>query len=207
MKVYYVFDPLCVFCYGFTPMIKRLYEQYKTEIEFELLPGGLWIDEHVKQVNTQVAANLTKASRKVSEMTGRVFGEPFYKFLETNPVLDSMIGSKAMMAVITQEKIEPFSYLSLIYKSTFINGNNPSDTNIYLDTAENLHMDVDAFAKVFMGTDSTTRAAIEKSKTLGATSYPTVLIEDDGELSEYPLNYNEYEPLQNWLLKHIKRKN
>lgn len=203
MKIYYVYDPLCVFCYGFSPLIHKLYKKYSDRIDFELLPGGLWIDDNVKHVTPQVAANLRKASEKVSNMSGKAFGEAFYKLLDTDHVFDSFAGSKAMATITDMKLKDPFDYLNLIYESTFINGKDSNDINEYSKAAETLNMNSDLFTSSYLDEEmiEKTYSLIKKAKELGVKSFPTVLVEKNNEYYSYPINYSSFSALENWLLE------
>jgi len=200
MKLYYTFDPLCVFCYGFHPMIETLYNEFKDRVEFEILPGGLWIDDQKKQVNDQVITNLKKATKNLTASTGRCYSENFFSLLNTKPLFDSMYGLNAMMTVLKLGIEHPFKYLDTITKSVFVEGVIPSDVSIYEKAAEKHGLDLVTFRDAFKLIDETTYSRIKLSKELGVSSYPTLLLELNDQLVEYPLNYSEYQPLKDWLI-------
>lgn len=204
MKAYYVFDPLCVFCYGFSPLIHRLYKNYKNSIEFELLPGGLWIDDNVKHVTPQVAVNLKKASSKVSMMSDSKFGEGFYELLETEHIFDSFNGSKAMAAVIKMNVDDPFNLLNLMYKSTFVDGEDVNHLSLYSNMVGKLNLNQKDFADIYNDIDETTYSLINKAKSLGAKSFPTLLVEKNNEYFIYPINYSDYGLLDTWFKKTLE---
>jgi len=37
----YVVDPMCSWCWGFSPVLKELMRQYQGQISFQLMVGGL----------------------------------------------------------------------------------------------------------------------------------------------------------------------
>lgn len=45
MKLLYVVDPMCSWCWGFSPVMQQLMNDYSTDIELELIMGGLRSDE------------------------------------------------------------------------------------------------------------------------------------------------------------------
>lgn len=201
MKFYYIFDPLCVFCYGFSQIIHNLYNDYKEEFEFELLPGGLWIDSHKKRVTPQVAVNLTKASKKIGSMSGRVFGDGFYELLETDHEFDSFIGSKAFLTAAELDNSDPLNYLEKLYELTFIRGNNTNNEEMYIEAAKETGLDSHMFKELFTSQDKTdeTRNKINKVREMGVKSYPTLLLEKEGAIFSYDINYGNYDLLKNWV--------
>ncbi|MFW5658939.1 MAG: hypothetical protein ACOCZ8_03040, partial [Bacteroidota bacterium] len=40
MKVIYVYDALCGWCYGFSPNIQQLHDEFGDRVDFEVVSGG-----------------------------------------------------------------------------------------------------------------------------------------------------------------------
>jgi putative protein-disulfide isomerase len=186
-------------------MIHKLYKEYRNDVEFVFLPGGLWIDEHKKLVTPQVAINLTKASKKVEKISGRVFGEGFYKLLETGHEFDSLIGSTAFVAASEMSIDDPFVFLEKMYEFTFMEGINTNDKAMYLNAAKKVGLDVTMFGKLFASEEieKETRDQIGKARELGVKSYPTVLLQNEKGIFNYDINYSDYNALREWLLNQV----
>ena len=41
----YCYDAYCGWCYGFSPVIKKIAEEYKDKLDIEVLSGGMMIGE------------------------------------------------------------------------------------------------------------------------------------------------------------------
>ncbi|HVE60446.1 MAG TPA: hypothetical protein VNA26_01410, partial [Chitinophagaceae bacterium] len=39
--VYYCYDALCGWCYGFSPVMKKIEQEYKDQVSFDVLSGGM----------------------------------------------------------------------------------------------------------------------------------------------------------------------
>ena len=74
--VYYCYDAYCGWCYGFSPVIKRIAEEWKDKLVFEVLSGGMIPKEAARPVGT-MAGYISQAYKTVEEMTGIRFGEDF----------------------------------------------------------------------------------------------------------------------------------
>lgn len=205
MKLYYGFDSMCVFCYGFSPLIKKLYDNYNKEIEFEILPAAMWRDDTAKKVTPAVAQKLKQSIQRVGKMTGQSYGEGFIKYLATGPTLNSYDGSKALNTIIKASDINPFDYLDAYYDLLFIKGKNTAEVKFYSDIAVSLGMTKDNFLTNYNSEEieKITNDKIELLIEKNITSYPSVVIEKDGELETYPLNYVSYEELENWLKQYL----
>lgn len=74
--VYYCYDAWCGWCYGFSPVITRIYEEYKNGLDFEVLSGGMILPEQPRHF-APVAKYIQGAYKRVEELTGVKFGEDF----------------------------------------------------------------------------------------------------------------------------------
>ena len=72
--LYYCYDAYCGWCYGFSPVIRRIFEEYRGQMAFEVLSGGMILPEKPRHIS--VLADTLKASYKtVEEHTGIRFGK------------------------------------------------------------------------------------------------------------------------------------
>lgn len=74
--VYYIYDAYCGWCYGFSPVIKKLYDEYKHSLAFDVLSGGMILPEKPSHISV-TAEFIKEAYPKVEEMTGIKFGRDF----------------------------------------------------------------------------------------------------------------------------------
>ncbi len=72
----YCYDAYCGWCYGFSPVIKKIYEQYKNEVDIEVLSGGMIVGELVQPIE-RIAGYIQNAYKGVEELTGIKFGDDF----------------------------------------------------------------------------------------------------------------------------------
>jgi len=72
----YCYDAYCGWCYGFSPVIKIIADQYKDRLDFEVLSGGMILDEEAKHISI-TADYIQKAYSVVEEHTGVKFGNDY----------------------------------------------------------------------------------------------------------------------------------
>ncbi|HWB91233.1 MAG TPA: DsbA family protein [Puia sp.] len=72
--IYYCYDAYCGWCYGFSPIIRRIYEEYRSTLAFEVLSGGMILPEKPRPIGV-MAGYIQKAYKTVEESTGIRFGE------------------------------------------------------------------------------------------------------------------------------------
>lgn len=74
--IIYCYDAYCGWCYGFSPVIKKIEAEYHDQLHFEVLSGGMIISDQPKHINA-MAGFIQKAYKVVEERTGVKFGEDF----------------------------------------------------------------------------------------------------------------------------------
>lgn len=184
-KIYYVMDVLCGWCYGISDEINGLYEEYKDKIEFEIIPGGMWTGNYTQKMNKNLAAYIIEHNGHIEKISGKRFGVGFNSLLQTEIVLDSMPGSKALTLAKTLDKNKVFSYLKEIQNAFFVEGRDIRDKNLYVELAEKVGYDKDLFNSKWdtVELEKETQNAFAKVRELGVRSFPTVILDIDGNLS------------------------
>jgi len=72
--LYYCYDAYCGWCYGFSPVINRIFEQYRHQLAFEVLSGGMILPAEPRPI-ALTAPYIQKSYKEVEERTGIVFGK------------------------------------------------------------------------------------------------------------------------------------
>jgi putative protein-disulfide isomerase len=75
-RIIYCYDAYCGWCYGFSPVIKAIYEKYKNQFEFETISGGMIPVESTQHIGV-IANYILDAYKTVENMTGVKFGEDY----------------------------------------------------------------------------------------------------------------------------------
>src|SRR5690242_16380389 len=80
-KIIYVYDALCGWCFGFSPVIRAVQDAYRDEFDFEIISGGMMIGDRAGRIS-DVAPYIRNTYKTVEETTGIVFGLGFIRNLE-----------------------------------------------------------------------------------------------------------------------------
>ncbi|TIW34017.1 MAG: DsbA family protein [Mesorhizobium sp.] len=70
----YLFDPLCGWCYGATPMLDRL---EKSGVVLELLPTGLFSGAGARPLDAGFAAHAWANDQRIERLSGQVFSQAY----------------------------------------------------------------------------------------------------------------------------------
>jgi len=74
--IYYCYDAYCGWCYGFSPVIKKIASEYQDRFAFEVLSGGMIPAEDPRPI-ASMARFIKEGYRRVEELTGIKFGEDY----------------------------------------------------------------------------------------------------------------------------------
>nr|WP_268038452.1 hypothetical protein [Clostridium estertheticum] len=42
-------DTMCGWCYSFSDVVTKIYEEFKDQVDFTIVPAGMWLNEDVKK--------------------------------------------------------------------------------------------------------------------------------------------------------------
>jgi putative protein-disulfide isomerase len=197
MKLIYIMDPLCGWCYGNAETIQRLHDAYKTEMPIEILPAGMWTGANARMQSKAMAAYIKKHDLHIQQQTGTPFGMEYFKFIEDeNIVLDSEIPSRAIVTVqnISPENAIPFALA--VQKARYYYGYDLNLTATYERICEALKMNTSLFLTAFYSTEikEKTQQSFATAQR-NASSYPTLLLENNGSTLMLEQGYANYEAI------------
>lgn len=72
----YCYDAYCGWCYGFSPVIKQIAEDYQSKLHTEVLSGGMVLPEEPVHISA-TAGYIQGAYKRVEELTGIQFGKDY----------------------------------------------------------------------------------------------------------------------------------
>ncbi|MBN8673801.1 MAG: DsbA family protein [Chitinophagales bacterium] len=180
--IYYCYDAYCGWCYGFSPVIKKIAEEYKDKISFEVLSGGMIPAENPRPI-AATARYISEAYQRVEEITGIKFG-PDYLWHIFNPGESDWFphSEKAAIAMCTFKEILPdqqVAFAADLQYSLHFEGRDLTDNEAYRHLLEKYSIPGEAFYSKMNSEAYKEKALYEFAlcKQLQATSFPQVLIQ------------------------------
>jgi len=212
-EIIYVFDPLCGWCYGFSPVIKQAYDTYKDKADFKVITGGMIIGDQISPIG-KIAEFLKGATARVTERTGAEFSTLFLDTIltegtqllsiltEGTQLLSSMEPSIAVQICKAEKPERIFDFMSELHKDIYISGLKTAIPTDYARLAKKMGLDEKIFINE-LNENTFKQLAMQdfqEAGALGVDSYPAVLISIDGvvrELARGYMKWNELEKLLN----------
>tara|TARA_R100001369_G_scaffold22674_2_gene41325 strand:+ start:28506 stop:29144 length:639 start_codon:yes stop_codon:yes gene_type:complete len=179
--IYYVYDPLCSWCYGFSPVMKKLKNSYDNEFNFEVISGGMQSGDR-KQPVSVIRDYLKGAYKNVTERTGVEFGDKFMKVLDDGTrILDSIPPSIALSIIKELKPEETLNFAAIIQEAIYYDGMDWNLVEAYFPYLEKYNIDPDEFMKKFEDPfyKEKTLEDFKLASNFGVTGFPTVILKKD----------------------------
>jgi len=200
--IFYCYDAYCGWCYGFSPVIKKLAAAYKDKFSFEVLSGGMIISETPKPISV-MAGYIQNAYKMVEERTGIRFGSDFLWHIN-NPgksdwFLDSEKSAIALSVFKDYYPDQQVAFASDLQYALNYEGRDLCDDEAYRHLLEKYSLPADDFYYQLHSETYKEKAYYEFAlvKQLQVTGFPAVLLQVS-ETKFYLISrgYTDYETLK-----------
>jgi len=202
MRIIYVYDALCGWCYGFSPVINRLYNEYRSSLTLEVISGGMITGKRTGPIG-EVAAYIAEAYKTVEEKTGVKFGSAFLEntLKEGKVIFDSFPPSKALKIFKELKEEKALEFASDIQNAIYRDGLDPNEVNFYAELALQYGVSKRDFEILWSSVDYEvrTREDFIYAQQLKVTGYPTVFVEIDNTYHVIARGYTSYTVLRDRL--------
>lgn len=196
-KIIYVYDALCGWCYGFSPVIDLLYDNYSNQLEFEVVSGGMVTSDRIGPVS-DMADFISRAYIDVENASRVKFGKAF---IETTLYRDDVVFSSVEPAIALSvfKTLQPHNavkFASAIQKAIYFHGAEPALPATYADLAMDFGINRADFLEKMNDPPSLAlaEADFQRSKSLGVNGFPTIFYEDtNGNLVQLSRGFTIYE--------------
>lgn len=201
--LYYIYDPLCGWCYGASKLADAA--NALDGIELTLRAGGLWPEP--TQLPSEMRQYIRQADARNAELNSVSFGEPYLSgllfdqalVLESRPVVAAVLAAQALDPDLGIEM------LNAIQRAHYIDGRHVVRQDVLSDLAAGLGLDAARFEEAVAA--ARVESHIAETRRLmarvGATGFPTFVLEIEGRLLGVPHHQFAGNPtgFTDWLLQ------
>lgn len=182
MRLDYVYDPLCGWCYGAAPLVAAA----RKVLPVVLHGGGMMAGAQRQPVTPRLRDYVMPHDRRIAQLTGQPFGHAYTESLlrDHGAVLDS---APPITAVLAAEQLagRGADMLARVQVAHYQQGRRIAEAELLQTLAVELGLDSEAFATCFASlSGAPTQAHIEASRHLlaevGGGGFPTLVLVQDG---------------------------
>lgn len=189
----YIADPMCSWCYGFSPVITTLAERFADRLPVRVMLGGLRAG-NTQAMRAQDKEYIRGAWTRVNQASGQPFDFAFFE--RDGFVYDTEPACRAVVTARTLEPERALPLMSAIQRAFYGNNRDMTDTDELTAVAGETGLDRDAFRTAFMAPDTRndTFRDFLTAKQMGVEGFPTLVAGSDED--GYALVTNGYRPLE-----------
>jgi putative protein-disulfide isomerase len=191
-RILYVVDPMCSWCYGWTPALDQVRSQLREGVSMELVMGGLAPDSD-EPMDETTRGYVQQAWHAVEAQTGVPFNHEFWT--QCTPRRSTYPACRAI--VLARECGLQWEMLKAIQSAYYLEAHNPSDAETLVELAVGLGMDRVQFLVGLEASETQQKLTADFAlrRSLGANSFPSLGLVDEhgkrllcsGYLSEHEL--------------------
>jgi len=201
MKLYYIHDPMCSWCYAFDGVLKQIEVDLPKSIKVEKILGGLAPDS-IEVMPASMAAMIESNWRKIEQ---RVAGVRFnFDFWKLNQAMRSTYPScRAVLAAKKQGSDFEDKMIAQIQSAYYQNAENPSLDSILIKCAKQIGLNVRVFESDYGGEfiNELLLQQIQFSRSVGVSTYPSLCLEIDQNILPIMIDYNNADYIVEQILK------
>jgi putative protein-disulfide isomerase len=187
--LYYLYDPLCGWCYGSIPALSALVGV--GSVRLELMPTGLFSGAGARQMDEDFASYAWMNDERIARVTGQQFTAAYrYGVLaDRKQIFDSGPATLALTAVATTFPGKEYAALKAIQHARYVDGSDVTSEPVLVGVLKALGLDEAANliarsnSDIFSTNAKRITHAQELMRNFGASGVPTLILESGGSSS------------------------
>lgn len=184
MRITYLFDPLCGWCYGANPALERLAR--RNDVTLQLAPTGLFAGGNARPLDASFAAYAWQNDQRIERLTGQVFSTAYQRqVLQSNAAhFDSTPATLGIVAVGLTEPAREREALRALQKARYVDGLDNALLSVVAEVLSTAGFPAAARrvlapdAELLDAYEARLAAAQREMARFGAQGVPTLVIED-----------------------------
>ena len=190
MKLIFVLDPMCSWCWGFRSTFEQLKQALPEGVEVKYVMGGLApdSDEPMPQKTRDYVQSQWK---KVSQETGAQFNWDFWQCCV--PKRSTYPSCRAVIAAGLQNEFARADMIYAIQQAYYMNAKNPSELDTLIQCAEEIGLDKEQFIKDIQSekVEDQLQEELDLRRRLGVTGFPALRLESNGLLNSIDIDFRD----------------
>lgn len=199
--LYYILDPMCSWCYAFSPTFKKILNSLNKQINIVYVMGGLapHCDDDMPEDMQHMLQDIWK---KIETDVGTKFNFDFWT--QCKPRRSTYLSCQACIAARAQNK--EALMIKAIQKQYYQKASNPSDKDTLKKAAKKIGLNMKEFSKA-LTSEETIRLLekdLEKRRALHVNSFPSLVLEHKDNLYSISIDFKNYESIINQIETYCK---
>ena len=188
--LYYVHDPMCSWCWGFSSVLNDLLSNLPKEVEVQRLLGGLAVDSLSTMPESMQQQIKSNWSRIEDSIPGVRFNFDFWS--KCTPRRSTYQACRAVIAARIQGTENDIKMTQAIQQAYYQQARNPSNNTTLIELANEIGLSAPNFEKDLISeeTDEKLKQEINQAREIYAESFPNLVLKTEAGFFSIPIDYN-----------------
>ena len=198
----YVADPMCSWCWGFSPVIGKIDEAFGEAAPVRVMVGGLRPGT-VQPMRDKDKDYIRNHWQHVQEASGQPFDFDFFD--QEGFIYDTEPACRAVVTARKMDEAKALPLLAQLHRAFYVENRNTADDAVLADIAGEFGFDRDEFLKILTApeTREETQGDFWFAQQSGITGFPTLLAVEDQQAMLVTAGFLPWEsleqPLAGWV--------
>ena len=198
--LFYIHDPMCSWCWGFSHTWNMVKNSLPSEINVQYVLGGLAPDSSEVMPNEMreyIQMNWHKIEQKIP---GVSFNYTFWD--SCTPKRSTYPACRAVIAVKNQNYDLEQTMVKLIQQAYYMDAKNPSEDDVLISLAKTLDLDIKQFTQD-LNSESTQQLLsddIALMQSMGVSSFPSLVLQTTNGIKLITIDYNDPKIILNQII-------
>ena len=193
--LWYFADPMCSWCWGFTPVMDEIKKCYADRLNIALILGGLRPGS-TDSLTPALRAEILHHWHEVHSRTGQAFN--FEGAMPEGFIYNTEPPSRA---VVTMGSIKPdavFAYFKAIQAAFYVDQKDTTQQSTLLELASQFGVDIDVFQVQFQTEElkNKTFSHFQKTRAYAIRGFPSLILESSDEKYNLTHGYRTFDELK-----------
>lgn len=194
-EIVYVGDPMCSWCWGFSPVLDQIRENYDAMAPMRVIVGGLHAFDS-EPMSEDYKARIRSHWEHVAAATAQPFNYAFFD--RQGFVLDTEPACRATVTVRNLKPAAVWPFYESIHKGYYVEDTDTTALDTFISYAEREDMDGGEFRAAFES-DAMRQETLEDfswCQQAGVTGFPTVLLREDHHMAALTVGFRPFDDLK-----------
>lgn len=193
-QLLYFADPMCSWCWGFSPVMDRLIEEVAGRVPVHVILGGLRPGV-TEPMDERAKATIREHWEHVRESTGQPFDFAFFD--RQGFRYDTEPACRAVVAVRRLDAASALPFLRALHWRFYAENRDVTDAGELTAAAARFGLDRTDFAEAFTDPETfeVTAWDFNTARRLGVTGFPALVAQEDDRAAYITMGYQPWEDL------------
>ena len=187
ITLYYVYDPMCSWCYGFKKTFDEVKNELSSDIDIVYVAGGL-APHNDEPMAIEMQEKLESIWQQITEYTGTKFNHEYWRV--NKPRRSTYLSCQAVIAARLQNKEDQM--ISAIQEAYYLKAKNPSNEDTLVSCAKEIGLEAVKFKKDLYSQEvlSLFQTDLKLKSTLRVQGFPSLVLKYKKEAYPINIDYN-----------------